>query len=159
MVIFYDDKVDYYRVTTDDSEISPMIRTMKSEFETIRANSGWLELEDKQEQKQMKGLVKLYKVRGQSFGVCAVYCGDNVQRTKMIEDVPQNWSTTLRTIFEDHGAIIWKKISIPLSQCLMEIGNSITIRLTFHRTWFNRFPLFTSFSISCIMKCLGVCSN
>jgi len=65
------------------------------------ANSGWLELEDKQEQKQMKGLVKLYKVRGQSFGVCAVYCGDNVQWTKMIEDVPQNWSTTLRTIFED----------------------------------------------------------
>ena len=26
MVIFYDDKVDYCRVTTDDSEISPMIR-------------------------------------------------------------------------------------------------------------------------------------
>ena len=78
-----------------------MIRTTKSEFETIRGNSGWLELEDKQEQKQMKGLVKLYKVRGQSFGVCAVYCGDNVQWTKMIEDVPQNWSTTLRTIFED----------------------------------------------------------
>jgi hypothetical protein len=49
----------------------------------------------------MKGLAKLYKVRGQSFGVCAVYCGDNVQWTKMIEDVPQNWSTTLRTIFED----------------------------------------------------------
>ncbi len=49
----------------------------------------------------MKWLVKLYKVRGQSFGVCAVYCGDNVQWTKMIEDVPQNWSTTLRTIFED----------------------------------------------------------
>ena len=65
------------------------------------ANSGWLVLEDKQEQKQTKGLVKLYKVRGQSFGVCAVYCGDNVQWTKMIEDVPQNWSTTLRTIFED----------------------------------------------------------
>jgi hypothetical protein len=54
MVIFYDDKVDYCRVTTDDSEISPMIRTTKSEFDTIRANSGWLELEDKQEQKQMK---------------------------------------------------------------------------------------------------------
>lgn len=78
-----------------------MIRTTKSEFETIRVNSGWLELEDKQEQKQMKGLVKLYKVRGQSFGVCAVYCGDNVQWTKMIEDVPQNSSTTLRTIFAD----------------------------------------------------------
>lgn len=54
---------------------NPMIRTTKSEFETIRANSGWLELEDKQEQKQMKGLVKLSKVRGQSFGVCAAYCG------------------------------------------------------------------------------------
>jgi hypothetical protein len=49
----------------------------------------------------MKGLVKLYKVRGRSFGVCAVDCGDNVQWTKLIEDVPQNWSTTLRTIFED----------------------------------------------------------
>ncbi|PWU78970.1 MAG: hypothetical protein DLM72_19760 [Candidatus Nitrosopolaris wilkensis] len=85
------------KIITDN----PMIRTTKSEFETIGANSGWLELEDKQEQKQMKGLVKLSKVRGQSFGVCAAYCGDNVQWTKMIEDVPQNWSTTLRTFFED----------------------------------------------------------
>lgn len=49
----------------------------------------------------MKRLVKSYKVRGQSFGVCAIYCGDNVQWTKMIEDVPQNWSTTLTIIFED----------------------------------------------------------
>jgi hypothetical protein len=45
MVISYDDKVDYCRVTTDDSEISPTIRTTKSEFETLRANSGWLELD------------------------------------------------------------------------------------------------------------------
>lgn len=33
MVIFYDDKVDNFRVTTEDSEISPMIRTTKSEFD------------------------------------------------------------------------------------------------------------------------------
>jgi hypothetical protein len=59
MVIFYDDKFDYCKVTTDDSEISPVIRTTRSEFDAIRTNSGWLELEDKQEQKQMKGLVKL----------------------------------------------------------------------------------------------------
>jgi hypothetical protein len=36
MVIFYDDKVDYCKVTTDDSEINPVIRTTRSEFDAIR---------------------------------------------------------------------------------------------------------------------------
>lgn len=39
MAIFYDEKVDYCKLTTDDSEISPMIRTTKSEFDAISANS------------------------------------------------------------------------------------------------------------------------
>jgi Zn-finger domain-containing protein len=104
LVIFFDDKVDYCEITTDNSEISPMIRTTKSEFNTIKENNGWIELKDKQEQKQIEGLVKLYKVRGQSFGICAIYSGDNVQWTTTIDDIPQNWSTTLRTTFGDQ----WK---------------------------------------------------
>ena len=104
MVIFYDEKVDYCKVTTDDSEIGPMIRTTKSEFDTIRANNGWMDLNDNQEQNRMEGLVKLYKVREQVFGICPIYCGANVQWTETIEDIPQNWSTTLRTTFEDQ----WK---------------------------------------------------
>jgi hypothetical protein len=56
-----------------------MIRTTKTEFDAIKANSGWIELDDKQEQKQVEGVVRLYKVRGQSFGICAIYCGGDVQ--------------------------------------------------------------------------------
>jgi hypothetical protein len=104
LVIFSDDKVDYCEITTDNSEISPMMRTTKSEFNTIKENNGWIELKDKHEQKQIEGLVKLYKVRGQSFGICAIYCGDNVRWTTTTDDIPQNWSTTLRTTFEDQ----WK---------------------------------------------------
>jgi hypothetical protein len=104
LVIFFDYKVDYCEITTDNSEISPMMRTTKSEFNTIKENNGWIELKDKHEQKQIEGLVKLYKVRGQSFGICAIYCGDNVQWTITTDDIPQNWSTTSRTTFEDQ----WK---------------------------------------------------
>jgi DNA photolyase-like FAD binding protein len=49
-----------------------MIRTTKTEFDAIKANSGWIELDDKQEQKQVEGVVRLYKVRGQSFGICRI---------------------------------------------------------------------------------------
>ena len=101
MAIFYDEKVDYCKLTTDDSEISPMIRTTKSEFDAISANSDWIEMKDNIEQKQLEGLLKLYKVREQSFGICAIYYGDNVQWTTIIEVIPENWSTTSRTTFED----------------------------------------------------------
>lgn len=50
-----------------------MIRTTKSEFDAISANSDWIEMKDNIEQKQLEGLVKLYKVREQSFGICAIY--------------------------------------------------------------------------------------
>jgi hypothetical protein len=93
LVIFYDEKVDYCKVTNDDSEIGSMIRTTKSEFDTIRSNNGWMDLNDNEERKRMEGLVKLYKVREQALGICAIYCGANVQWTKMIEAVPQIWST------------------------------------------------------------------
>ena len=35
------------------------------------------------------------------FGICAIYYGDNVQWTTIIEVIPENWSTTSRTTFED----------------------------------------------------------
>jgi hypothetical protein len=104
LVIFYDEKVDYCKVTNDDSEIGSMISTTKSEFDTIRSNNGWMDLNDNEERKRMEGLVKLYKVREQALGIRAIYCGASVQWTKMIEAVPQIWSTTLRTTFEDQ----WK---------------------------------------------------
>jgi hypothetical protein len=90
--------VDYCKVTANDSEIIPMIRTTKLEFDMIRANNGWLQLKDKQEQ---KGLVKLYNIKGLSFRICTIYRGDNVQWTTMIDDIPQSWSTTSRTSFKD----------------------------------------------------------
>lgn len=61
----------------------------------------WIEMKDNIEQKQLEGLLKLYKVREQSFGICAIYYGDNVQWTTIIEVIPENWSTTSRTTFED----------------------------------------------------------
>jgi hypothetical protein len=98
LVIFYDGKVDYCKVTANDSEMTPMMRTTKSEFDMIRANKGWQQLKDKQKEKEV---VNLFKIKGQSLQICAIYCGDNVQWATMIGDISQNWSTTLRTTFED----------------------------------------------------------
>lgn len=81
------------------------IRTTKSEFDTIRSNNGWMDLNDNEERKRMEGLVKLYKVREQAFGICAIHCGASVRWTKMSEAVPQTWFTTLS------GKTIWKKIN------------------------------------------------
>ena len=43
------------------------------------------------------------------FGICAIYYGDNVQWTTIIEVIPENWSTTSRTLplsFLPHHKIV-----------------------------------------------------
>jgi hypothetical protein len=74
------------------------------EFESFSANQTWRELDNVQKQEQMKGLVRLYKVKGQSYRICAISSGDDLQWAIIIEDIPQNWSKTSKQSFEDQ----WK---------------------------------------------------
>ena len=101
LVIFYNDRVDYCKVTSDGSQIEPMLRTTRKDFESFSANQAWRELNTVQKQEQMKGLVRLYKVKGQSFRICAISSGDDLQWAIIIEDIPQNWFKTSKKSFED----------------------------------------------------------
>ena len=44
LVIFYNDRVDYCKVTSDGSQIEPMLRTTRKDFESFSANQAWREL-------------------------------------------------------------------------------------------------------------------
>jgi hypothetical protein len=78
-----------------------MLRTTRKDFESFSANQAWRELNTVQKQEQMKGLVRLYKVKGQSFRICAISSGDDLQWAIIIEDIPQNWFKTSKKSFED----------------------------------------------------------
>src|SRR5437016_4268063 len=85
LISSYNDRVDYCKVTSDGSQIEPMLRTTRMEFESFSANQTWRELNNVQKQEQMKGLVRLYKVKGQSYRICAISSGDDLQWAIIIE--------------------------------------------------------------------------
>jgi hypothetical protein len=62
LVISYNNDVDYCKVTKDSSQIEPLIRTNRTEFQIFSAKQNRMELSNAQKQEQMKGFVKLYKV-------------------------------------------------------------------------------------------------
>jgi len=101
LVVSYDNHIDYCKVNRDGLQIEPMIKTTRTDFESLRANQNWKELKDIHKQELMRGLVKLYKVKGQSYRICTISSGDNVQWTIMVEDIPQDWSKTSKKSFED----------------------------------------------------------
>lgn len=101
LVISYNNRVDYCKVTSDGSQMEPMIRTTRTDFQIFSANQNWIELSNAQKQVLMKGLIKLYKVKGQTYRICAISSGDDLQWAIMIEDIPRDWSKTSKQSFED----------------------------------------------------------
>ena len=100
LVIPYNNRVDYCKVSSDGSQTEPTIRTTKADFQIFRANQNWVELNNVHRQEQMKGLVKLYKIKGESNRICAIHSGGYVQWSITIEGVPQNWLKTSNQSFE-----------------------------------------------------------